>query len=297
MSYRPVVNTPSPADVGVRRTPRDNKSPLNLGLVLRGIKSRRGLSCAVVLVGLLALVVSIQSGGLATMASTIAGYASSQSSDAGLSVTEVEVVGAMRVSINAVRDATGITSGTAMADVEILEVKQRVETVNWVRRATVERRYPDRIIVQVTERNPAALWQVGGVIWLIDEEGVAITHDDLGEFASLPMVVGAGADRVIAEVIAMQRTEPELSARIYAAVRVGERRWDIAFDNGIRLKLPADGNGESPSDTWRRFAELERQHRLLEREAAVYDLRIRDQIVVRLTPEGEEMLKLGGAPT
>ena len=71
--------------------------------------------------------------------------------------------------------------------------------------------------------------------------------------------------------------EPGLKQRVNAAVRVGERRWNIRMDNGIYVRLPETG----ALDAWRRFARLERQHKLLKQDLLSIDLRIPDQLIVR----------------
>ena len=78
----------------------------------------------------------------------------------------------------------------------------------------------------------------------------------------------------------MLAREPQLAARVRAAVWVGDRRWNLQFDNGVAVKLPAD----SPQVAWSLLAQLEKQQNLLARDLSVIDMRMPDRLVVRLGP-------------
>ena len=41
----------------------------------------------------------------------------------------------------------------------------------------------------------------------------------------------------------MLASEPDLAARVTAAVRVGDRRWNLRIDNAIDVLLPEDDAG------------------------------------------------------
>ena len=75
----------------------------------------------------------------------------------------------------------------------------------------------------------------------------------------------------------MLAREPELHQRVDAAIRVGDRRWNIRMDNGIYIRLPE----KNAIDAWNRFAKLERKHKLLKQDLVSIDLRIPDQLIVR----------------
>ena len=82
-----------------------------------------------------------------------------------------------------------------------------------------------------------------------------------------------------------------MAARVTTVVRVGERRWDLIFDNGIRVKLPDNSDPKYKSSTaWERFVRLEKKHRLLAREVSVIDMRIADRLIMRVTPAGRRMM-------
>ena len=202
----------------------------------------------------------------------------------GLTVTDVEVEGRETTDRETVLAALGAGPGTPILAVSPARAKQRLEALPWVHRAVVERRLPGTLYVHLVERKPLALWQHGGRIELIDREGAVIPVTRLDQFAKLPMVVGDGAANRAAELIDMLGSEPDLAARVTAAIRVGERRWNLRIDNAVDVLLPA----EETSGAWSRLASLERSNAILKREVQTIDMRLPDRLVLRVTPEASK---------
>ena len=97
------------------------------------------------------------------------------------------------------------------------------------------------------------------------------------------LVKGAGAPERTAALVALLQTRPVLAKRVVLATRLGKRRWDLRFDNGVFLKLPE----RRPDVAWHRFADLERAHNLLAKGALGFDMRSRFEFVIR-TPNPDE---------
>ena len=170
--------------------------------------------------------------------------------------------------------------GTPIAAIDVAKARAKVEELPWVRTAKVERRLPDTIHIVLEERVPYALWQHGEKYTLVDHEGHLIV--DVPESDSrLPLIVGADAPANAAELFEALRAQPDLASRVQAAVRVGARRWNIyldAYEGGISVCLPE----EHMAEAWTRLAVLEKEHKILQRDLEFIDLRLDDQLVVRL---------------
>ncbi|MDA5195082.1 cell division protein FtsQ/DivIB [Govanella unica] len=219
------------------------------------------------------------SGAASSILNGVTQFLLDQSVKAGLVVENVSIQGRDKLSEAELREALGITKGTPIFAVDPEDARARVSSVGWVKTASVARELPNTIRVVIEERTPAALWQRDGVLTLIDADGHPITSTDVAGYSNLPQVVGKGAEFAAADLMKAVRSEPELASRIKAAVRVGERRWDIVFKGGVRARLPE----QDLPGAWVRLAELERKHRLLEREIHIIDLRQPDRLVLRLT--------------
>jgi cell division protein FtsQ len=203
------------------------------------------------------------------------------SANAGFRVRAVEVEGRERASAKALLAALGVARGTPIFAVDPAAAKLRLEQVPWVRTASVYRRLPDTLFVTMTEQEPLAFWQRRDHLVLIDRGGRPIATRDLGFYARLPVLVGDDAPANAEALLTMLATEPQLGDQVAAAVRIGARRWNIQFKNGVAVALPEEG----ADGAWHRLAAIERDHRILERRELLVDLRLPDRIYLKLPPE------------
>ena len=197
--------------------------------------------------------------------------------DLGFRVREIRIAGNRRIAREAVLAAAGLRLGASIFEFDPAHVRDRLEAVPWIGRASVSRVLPDTAAIRIEERRPFALWQRGGRLALIDRAGGVITAHALHRFAELPMIVAPAAPVAAGGLFETLAAEPDLGRRVRTAVRVGGRRWDVRLDNGIDVRLPEAGEGRA----WRRLAQLERRHALLARRIEAIDLRFPDRVVVR----------------
>ncbi len=176
------------------------------------------------------------------------------------------------------RAALGIATGDPVLTFSLAQARARIESIQWVQHASVQRRLPDTILVRLTERRPFAVWQHDGRFVLIDRDGNTVTDSDVAAFANqLPLVVGPGAPAAAAALVDALAAQPGVQARVVAAVRVGERRWNLRIDNGTDVLLPEAA--EAPALA--KLVQLQAEHALLDRPLQAVDLRLPDRLVVR----------------
>ena len=199
----------------------------------------------------------------------------------GMTVSDIRVEGRETTDRETILAALGAGPGTPILAVDPTRAKDQLEALPWVRSAVIERHLPGTLYVRLVERKPLALWQHGGKIELIDHGGEVIPVVRLDQFAKLLMVVGEGAARHAAELLRMLASEPELAARVTAAIRVGDRRWNLRIDNAIDVLLPA----HEEANAWSQLARLERSSAILKRDLQTIDLRLPDRLVLRVSPE------------
>ena len=90
------------------------------------------------------------------------------------------------------------------------------------------------------------------------------------------MVAGNSAAPNAARLLNILKTEPELFAEVWAVTYQSERRWDVHLRNGIRVRLPEN----DPRTAWSRLAVIEHSRRIIDRDLAVIDMRVPDQMIV-----------------
>jgi cell division protein FtsQ len=207
------------------------------------------------------------------------------SGQSGLAVRKVMVEGRRWTPPETLRSQLNINLGTPLLAIDTAAVRDRLETLAWVERASVARLLPDAVQIRLLERQPLALWQRAGRFEVIDRAGEVIEgalldhHPD--EYGHLRVLVGDGAPQEAAALFALLSTEPALSSRVVAATRVGERRWNVHFDHDVEVWLPE----RDVLGAWQVLADKARDEALLERAVTVIDLRfLPERLRLRLDP-------------
>ena len=193
---------------------------------------------------------------------------------------QVEVQGAPDMAKTDILRAAGLTKGQPILDVNLDELRHRVEATGWVKDAKVVRLLPDTLVVAVTPRSPAAIWQHLGVSKVIDLEGQMIDGADPARFPDLPLVVGEGAADEARNIVPLLRQHPGVMTRVDALVRVDGRRWDLRLKDGSLIQLPAIGADSALIQ----LDQLDQKQRLLSLGFERVDLRNPDEVVVRPKP-------------
>ena len=138
------------------------------------------------------------------------------------------------------------------ADLDV--VRERFETVPWVRRAVVRRAWPDRLDVSIEEHVELAYWGRREDMRLVNVRGElfdAVSDRDLPVFAG-PEGSEAEVTRAYAEFsrllrpIGMQPRQVLLSER---------RAWQLKLDSGLNLQLGRDLAKDGVYDRLARFVE------------------------------------------
>ena len=245
----------------------------------RGLRpALMGVTVAAVLVAGAVVVRGAQPGMLAaTLRDRLAGMTS-------LTVDDVVVEGRTMTPPGQLRAALGVSIGDRLLGFSLDDARARIERLTWVQNATVERRLPGTVVVTLIERRPFAVWQSGGRFQLIDRAGQVVAEQDpvkdAAAFSVLPLVVGPGAPEAAATLLDQLASLPLLRSRVVAAIRVGERRWNLRLTTGADVLLP-EGN-ELPAMT--RLLELHATQALLDRPVQTLDMRGGDRLVIRPGP-------------
>jgi len=199
---------------------------------------------------------------------------------AGLGVSQVEVSGNTHTRIEDVYRALEIDGSRSLLTMNAVAAREAIEGLPWVEEAELKKVYPGTLAVSVKERSPFALWQMGDAVTVVERDGSSI-----GPFAAepsiaaLPLVVGTGAADHAASFFAMLKETPWLAGQVHAAIRVGDRRWDLRLRNGMTVRLPEN----SVPDAIARLEMLDITHGVLARDLAAIDLRLADRTVFSLT--------------
>lgn len=200
----------------------------------------------------------------------------------GLGIDEVHITGIVELRESEVLAAAGVGPLRSLAFLDAGEVRRRLESVPMIRQASVSKLYPDALSITIVEREPQALWQRNGEVFVIAADGTVIDLMTDPRFARLPFVAGEGANLRAQEYIDIVAAAGPLTQRVRAGILVSGRRWDIAFDNGLIVRMPE----LEPVEAMTRLIGLEEREKVLGKDLIAIDMRQGDRIAMRLSEEG-----------
>ena len=260
-----------------RKTKKKQASMLD-ALPVDAAQVRRAGSWALGLLALLILVTLALAFRVPQMIGTATGEAVG---DAGFEVKRVEIKGLNHMQRLPVYAAALDQDSMAMPLVDLDATRARMLQFGWVKEARISRRWPDTLVVDITERRPSAIWQHNRKLALIDDEGVVLEEVRLDAMPDLPLVIGPNANRQTASLSALLEAAPQLKPMLESATWIGGRRWDLGFQTGETVALP-EGE-EAAKKALVLFGRMDQQTQLLGRGLVRFDMRIPGKIVVRVS--------------
>lgn len=210
-------------------------------------------------------------------------YLGERIGDAGFSVKRVEITGLDRMQRLPVYSVALDQQSMAMPLVDLDATRQRLLQFGWIEEARVSRRLPDTLVVDIVEREPAAIWQHAQRLALIDRHGIVLEPVRLDAMPDLPLMIGPAANLEADAFSRLLDAAPQLRAIMEGATWVGGRRWDIRFQSGEVLALP-EGE-EAARRALVNFARMDQQTQLLGRGLVRFDMRVPGKFIVRVSSE------------
>src|SRR4051812_36269406 len=113
--------------------------------------------------------------------------------EAGFRLKKVHVQGASPMATADIIRAAGVFADQPLVGLDLEDVRQKVESVGWVKQVRVVRLLPDTLVLAVEERRQLAVWQHAGQTTGIDDHGQGIPEANPPRFARPPLGVGGGA--------------------------------------------------------------------------------------------------------
>jgi len=108
-----------------------------------------------------------------------------------LDIRQIHISGNQRVATNRVAKLSRLTTKTNIFDFRVADVTRRLLAEPWIASASVDRKLPLRVVIKVTERQPAAVIQMGGGFYLVDRDAFVIGVNPANVWPGLIVVAGA----------------------------------------------------------------------------------------------------------
>lgn len=199
----------------------------------------------------------------------------------GLGIEQVTISGISELKESEILTYAGVKARNSLPYLDAAAMRERLRSIPLIKDAEVRKLYPNRLAISVVERQPFALWQRAGKIEIVSADGMPIDEMRDGRFARLPLLVGAGANERIADYLQIVAAAGDLSGKIKAAALVSRRRWTLYTTEGVEIRLPEN----DPAGAVAALAQMQREHRILDKDIVAVDLRTPGRVVVRLSEE------------
>jgi cell division protein FtsQ len=235
-----------------RKRPRKNR-PIKKGEPFKDARPRRNKSKLrrVVLGGALAciLVVLVLGGRL------VMRWASEWTE-----IQQITVVGLDRVSHEEILTRLALPPQSSLLSVDTGQLSTRLESHPWIGSVAFDRVFPHSLVVQVSERQPAAVLGSSKELYFLDAEGVLLPGDQTPEATGLPIVEGVTSTF-------LTQNEAEGQRRAKQGIRIaellsqqfpGRPRIDVSQPHAMIVDLPdvRFQFGREVEDQWQRFLVL-----------------------------------------
>ena len=207
-------------------------------------------------------------------------------------VTIMAIDGATPAVAEAVRKMIPVTLPASSFQLDLTALRATVAQIDAVAAVDMRVRAGGILQVDIRERVPVALWRTGSPgatrIEMLDATGHRVaTLLDRAARPDLPVIAGQGADRGVAEALAVIAAAGPVRPRIRGVVRIGERRWDVVLDRDQRILLPAS----DPIGAIERVVALDQAQDLLNRDVISVDMRAKDRPTVRMAVAAVEDMR------
>jgi cell division protein FtsQ len=210
-------------------------------------------------------------------------FALGGSEDSGAAA--VEITGANHASPGAIEAVFAEDRARSVYVIPLSARRTTLQTVDWVKDASVARLWPNRLVVQVSEREPVAFVPLRRARYgLIDADGVILPLA-AGDFA-LPVLTGVRASDPLAE----RRDRVRRMLRLTAALGDTARdisEIDVSDRDNLKISQPYEGRVLTlllgDRDFARRYRNFLDHYEEIRRRlpgATTLDLRLEDRITV-----------------
>jgi len=203
------------------------------------------------------------------------------------SVREVKVSGGEKIGGGEVLRLAGLSEGMSVWEIDPRRIEEKVRSHPWVRRVTVRRELPHRIVIEIEERAARGI-AVLGRLYYVDSEGVVFKPVEEGEGVDYPFLTGLEQAGLTSHAASTRQRMQEV-LRLADLLGPGLTLSQIHFrpDGGVVL-YPTSyavalhmGWGDW-QEKLQRLEQVLAEWRGREKRLAALDLSFRDQVVARL---------------
>src|ERR1700692_3080795 len=282
------LSKPPPAKARLQRAPHPHRL---IAWLERYLPNRVGVAATALILLASAGLGIVKGGHVEELTTALSDTRNALANSAGFRITAVAINGRKQLTQDEVLAIGGVNGRSSLLFLDAAVVRDKLKANPWIGEATVLKLYPGHLQIDISERSAFALWQQGGRLSVISDDGAVLEPYVSRRFTSLPLVVGKGAESRARDFLALLARYPQVNSVTKAAIFVGERRWNLRLKDGLDIRLPENEVGNALAA----LSTLDKEDRLFSRDIVAVDMRLPDRLTVQLSDDAakarEELFK------
>ena len=196
----------------------------------------------------------------------------------GMVLSEVWVRGRHNQNKNEILKALNINIGDSVILLDLGLIRDKINQLPWISNSSVYLQSQGILEIDVIEYIPVAVYQLNNINYLIDINGNRIIQISPNDYIDLIRVLGENAIQSINEIKLIVKVLKNYNLSLNSIERIGNRRWNIYFNEGFYVKLPS----ENPQLALLRMEKFLSTYDVKSEKLAFIDLRLLDTLTFKL---------------
>ena len=202
----------------------------------------------------------------------------------GMVLSEVWVKGKYNQNKNEILNAINLNIGDSILLVDLDLIRERINQLPWVFNSSVYLQSQWILQIDVLEYIPVAVYEFNNINYLIDINGNRIIQISSDDYIDLIRVIGKNALQNMDEIKLIVKKLKNYNLSLNKIERIGNRRWNIYFSEGLYVKLPS----ENPQSALLRLEKFLSTYDVKSDKLAFIDLRLLDTLTFKLKDQLSE---------
>lgn len=197
----------------------------------------------------------------------------------GFELKNIEIYGTNNIPKKDILKITNYYKNLNIFDVSLIELHHKLSKIGWVENIYIKRILPDTIQIKVKEKEAIAIWQNEFENKLITDKGDVIATPDIYKFRNiLPIINGINANKKVSSILKVLKSNDNFSKNIWSLTFVNNRRWNLHFNQGVVVLLPAKDIPEA----WQKLLILNHKYDILNLGLTELDFRNPNHILGKI---------------
>ena len=199
--------------------------------------------------------------------------------NSGFRIENIIIAGTNNLPKDYINNIIKIYNDVNIFKINLSIIHNKIIRNSWVKEAYIERVLPNTLKIKILEKKPIAIWQNKKTNKLVTANGEVIYHGNVNIFKNdFPIIKGNKSKENIYSILRVLKANKSLFKNIWSLTFINQRRWDLHFNQGLVVRLPA----QNVKKAWNKIIKLQQNYNILNLRLTEIDLRNLKQILGKI---------------